>query len=1561
MKTSILFKLILFIVVPIMIISVLSLIVSNFYTFRNQAENVEYFMNIISDNLAKKISLEMTCLELIAQLGADYIVGSECVTEKEAHDYLEKNRDYSHYLLGSAFAFSPDYTSGGPRLDFVSIVNNKIFRQDLSSKVDYTNRLCYQMAQKTKKIFWNEPFLEKESGRICSSVCVPILKDNKFLGVSSVLIDISKFQSFVDTNYYKSIQLMIVSSKGKFIYRSKEQYIGESIFKPTNTRLHPEDMKSLGQEMLQSHSGKKIMRSWKKPDKKECAFWHKIEGKTGWISCIFIEEEELYKNIQEQKKITLIINAIALLFLLVATIRSAYNFSKPINTISAFAKKITEGGIYERIPIVSSDEIGILANSLNNMMKSLSSKEQEIKRINQNLEKKIQDRTHKLHEINSKLMSQNLALNASAVITSVDLQGNIIEVNDLFCRISQYSREEIIGKNYRTFNSGKHTKEFWKIFFKTITQGKTFRGVICNKAKDGSLFWLDTLVVPVLGKNQRIEYYYTLRFDVTESVHSRLALEESEEKIRLLLDSAIDGIIACNTMGNITIINPSALKILGYKEEEIIGKNLYEMTHHSYRNGEKYILEMCPIYKTFTLGQFYKQEDEILWKKDGTFFPVEYTTTPIKKNNSILGAVIIFKDISERKALEKQLQLIKSALDNSIDSIIWFRLKDAAIIKANKAACLSLGYTEEEFKKMMIPDFDRTFPIHQWDDVMKLLKAQRYTIFKSFHIRKDGFSFPVEIHSSYIEYEGEEYAVSFTRDISERVKNEDALNKAIKTANDVIDLMPIPTAVARISDATIFRANNAMARFHETTMEEIVKTKSNEWYVDIGKRKKIIHDLLLNRFVLNEEIQFMRYKSKEVRDCLGYFIPIRYEDQDCLVGAFLDITDIKRIQKELSDAKQIAEDATLAKSQFLATMSHEIRTPMNAIIGFTHLMLKTPLDFKQYEYLIKIEKSAQLLLGIINDILDFSKIEAGKLNIEYTEFKLDQVLNSLSHILANKAQEKGLEFVIHIAKDIPMSLIGDPLRVGQIITNYCSNAIKFTQKGEVCVSIKIDAWLGEKIKLMFTVSDTGIGMTEEQKAKLFQKFSQADSSTTREYGGTGLGLAISKSLAEMMGGEVGLETHYGKGSTFYFTAMFGILKEQYKTEYELPIDLRGLKVLVCDDNLSSRLVLKEILESFSFQVIICASGYEAIKIVQDNAEKPFGLMLVDWEMQEMDGMETFRILMQNHNIKIPTILMVTNSGRQAIADQATQIGIKGFLIKPALPSILFDSIMDTFGKETIAKRKYIEQSIKQTDSLKHVKNARILLVEDNEINQQVARELLQGEGFLVDIANNGKESIEKITASGVSTYSVVLMDMQMPVMDGFMAVKEIRKNKEFDSLPIIAMTADAIIEVKGKCLSIGMQDFVAKPINPDELFRVLLKWIKPSKTTKPEQETSSEIFKIKHIDVEEGLKRVLGNKKLYSILLGKFISGNLNLCSKIREAVKSGDKEEAVRLVHTIKGTSGNLGAKELPLVSAKLENALVDSSMVIDSELFREFEQCLESVFNEMNALLKNKGNESR
>ena len=597
------------------------------------------------------------------------------------------------------------------------------------------------------------------------------------------------------------------------------------------------------------------------------------------------------------------------------------------------------------------------------------------------------------------------------------------------------------------------------------------------------------------------------------------------------------------------------------------------------------------------------------------------------------------------------------------------------------------------------------------------------------------------------------------------------------------------------------------------------------------------------------------------------------------------------------------------KSMFLANMSHEIRTPMNAIIGLSHLALKTALSAKQRDYVSKIHNAGTSLLAVINDILDVSKIEAGRLDIEATDFRLDEVISSVTTLTAQKAHEKGLEFLAHVAAGIPEHLVGDPFRLGQILTNCVNNAVKFTERGEIRLNIEQVERTGEKVQLKFSVRDTGIGMTPAQSAKLFTPFTQADMSTTRKHGGTGLGLTICRRLVELMGGRIWLESEPGVGTTFYFTVWLGV-SEATSSGRIVPEKLSRLRALVVDDNSAAREILQEQLSALASRVDVVASGKEAISSIQQHdAAEPYDIVFMDWQMPGMNGLEASRHIKSDEILRHqPAIVLVTAFGREEVREEAERLQLDGFLVKPVTRSMIVDTLVNVFAAG--------EQISETTggDQAPRLRGARILLAEDNEINQQIATELLEGAGATVKVANNGREAVEILSAGPQPPpFDVVLMDLQMPEMDGYQATARLRADSRLAALPIVAMTAHATLEERQRCLDAGMNEHVGKPIDPDNLFETVGRFYKPEKEVGPV------------LDMKDGLSRVAGNHKLYLRLLSQFIEQQGPAVQQIRHAWANSDAALAERLAHSLKGVAGNIGARPVQAAAGDLEKRIRD------------------------------------
>jgi two-component system sensor histidine kinase/response regulator len=1033
------------------------------------------------------------------------------------------------------------------------------------------------------------------------------------------------------------------------------------------------------------------------------------------------------------------------------------------------------------------------------------------------LERLVGERTRELKKLVQAVEQSPL----SVVITDAD--GCIEHVNPTFTKVTGYRFDEVIGKNPRLLQSGETATELYQELWATIVEGKVWRGEIRNRKKNGELYWAATSIAPVIDESGKVTHFVAMTDDITEDKELELTLKKERESNALILDSAGEGIFGLDIEGRVSFCNRAAADMLGYEQDELIGVLMHETVHYAHADGAPYDEVSCPMRAAYHMGAVRQIDGEVLWCKDGSVIPVDYSATPISHAGSRVGAVIVFRDITARQVAEAQvragMERFQVLFDQTADGITV--IEDGRFIDCNQTVIDLLQYDNKEELQQLAP---------------------------------------VDI-SPELQPDGE----------------------------------PSDKKIADMAAIAIAQGGH---RFDWN----ILRLKDN---------KEIPLEVTLT--------------------------PIELEGKQVLLSVWHDLTERKKTEEAMREAKELAEEATKSKSDFLANMSHEIRTPMNAIIGMSYLALQTELDRKQRNYVEKVHRSGESLLGIINDILDFSKIEAGKLDMESIDFQLEDVFDNLSNQVGLKAEEKGLELMFDLPADLPMSLVGDPLRLGQILINLGNNAVKFTDTGgEVTFAVALKEAAGDSVLLQFSVHDSGIGMTAEQQSKLFQSFAQADASTSRKYGGTGLGLAISKNLSEMMGGKIWVESESGKGSTFYVSARFGKQQGKVLAPPSASTVLGELRVLVVDDNATARLILHSMMENFGLRVESTDNGTTAVTLLEEATQHdPFDLVVMDWKMPGIDGIETTRVIQNNEALhKTPMIIMVTAYGREEVDAAATNVDIRAFLAKPVTPSSLLDAIMQAKGNEVISKTRTDHRQHEMKADVEGLRGAKILLVEDNEINQELALELLESNGITVVVANNGVEALAQLKTCN---FDGVLMDCQMPVMDGYEATRKIRQQPQYKYLPVIAMTANAMAGDKEKVLAVGMNDHIAKPINVEEMFSIIARWVRPANPAISEQNTSSqnisdqklqktetdvEIPELEGIDTQAGLKITQGNKVLYRKLLKKFHDSQADFVEQFKQAQQSDDKQAAARCAHTLKGVAGNIGAKEVQGAAAALELA---------------------------------------
>ena len=1021
------------------------------------------------------------------------------------------------------------------------------------------------------------------------------------------------------------------------------------------------------------------------------------------------------------------------------------------------------------------------------------------------------------------------------------------------------------------------------------------------------------------------------------------------------LHAAADGVMAIHFASGAKYINPRFTEMWGEAPEELMtaGQEVALMNLHAsmVKDEAQFLARANELWETLGCASF----DEIEMK-DGRI--LERTITPRETDGNVVGLVFNFRDITERTRFERKIRFNQLVVENSAP-LFWLDPVQYKVVYANKAACEQLGYSADALVGLDIQAVDSLASTERVDTLTEALKkAGKPRYFESQFLHSNGETIQVELTVFLTQDEERALQVVAFKDITDEKRAANEINRQRSAMSTLVNAIPDPI-FHKDHEGRYLACNEAYSALVGRTPEQVKGLVCEDLFpADVAVAMRVRDGAVLSTLKRVGAEHWITYPDGRRVLVETMVSPMQGgEGQSIgLLGVSRDITSRKEAEDAVRQAKESAEEATQMKSDFLANMSHEIRTPMNAIIGMSHLALKTDMTPRQRDYITKVHRSGQHLLGIINDILDFSKVEAGKLTIEHIDFEMDKVLDNVANLITEKCSAKGVELVFDIAPDVPQTLIGDSLRVGQILINYANNAIKFTEVGEIAISARVVESTLEDVLLRFSVRDTGQGLTEEQISRLFQSFSQADSSTTRKFGGTGLGLAISKRLAGLMGGNVGVDSVFGKGSEFWFTVRVGISQQPKRVLMPNP-DLRGRRALVVDDNDHARSVLRDMLEGMTFEVNEVSSGAAAVKTVATAHAQgiPFDIVYLDWRMPGMDGMEAARQILALGLASPPILVMVSAYGREEMIKEAETMGIVNMLVKPLSPSMLFDTTMEAMGR-TGAETRISRPTADGLDQFIAVRGTRILLAEDNDINQQIACELLQDAGFVVDVAENGLIAIEMVQRTA---YDLVLMDMQMPVMDGLSATIAIRCIPKFNNLPIVAMTANARAEDRRACLASGMNDFLSKPIDPDGLWRMLLKWIKPQGSsavaalpaasdgsaapvpantppirTPPALAESSDLpHHITGLDVRLGLSRMMGKKTLYITMLRKYVAGQKNAVKTIRQAIHTGDWATAQRAAHTLKGVSGTVGATEIPAYAEALEHATREQRPVAELE----------------------------
>jgi PAS domain S-box-containing protein len=1050
-----------------------------------------------------------------------------------------------------------------------------------------------------------------------------------------------------------------------------------------------------------------------------------------------------------------------------------------------------------------------------------------------------------------------------------DENGDLLMVSPAFARIFGYdTTAEAVGRNL--------ARDFYQrpgdrvAFLEALAAGD---GEIADyevtlRRLDGSLVTVSTNGHYHRDATGTVRGIEGVMRDVTERQRAEKALAESEERSRLLLQSAGDGIVGVDSQGRVTFLNSAAEEMLGWTAAELHNMDMHDTIHYARVNGSPYPIDECPQRAAYTDGVESRVDDEVLWRKDGTSFPVEYIARPLLRDDQAAGSIITFRETTERKMAEAAVRESRERLD--------FVLRSAEV-----------GAW----------DWDIPSDVVKWDETVVALYGMTPGVLEG----------PWDAANPHIHPDDLE---------THRATIDDCLEKGAPYDADF--------RVVRGGGAVAYVAERG--RVTRDAGGRPVRLTGVTW--DITRRREM---------------------EKSLRSAI---------DQAEAANRELGITARRANELALE-----AEAANSSKSAFLANMSHEIRTPMNGVIGMTSLLLDTDLNAEQHEYAIAVQNSAEALLTIINDILDFSKIEAGKLEMETLDFDLRRTLEDTVDLPALHAHDKGLELTALVEADVPSALRGDPGRLRQVLTNIVGNAIKFTERGEVAVTVGLVEDGETAVTLRFEVRDSGMGIPAEKVDMLFEAFTQADASTTRRFGGTGLGLTISRRLVELMRGQIGVESKQGVGSTFWFSARFEkqdasmVLADDERIE---AVDITGARILAVDDNATNRRVIAGMLDAWGCrhtEVDGAGPALTALRAARAEGD-PYRIAIVDMMMPEMDGEALGAAIKSDPVLADSELIMMTSMGSRGDAGRLEGIGFAAYLTKPVKQSQLFDCLMVVLsGRDKTGARSTPRIITRHALAERDKRGVRILLAEDNPINQRVALKVLEKLGYLAEAVGNGVEALEALARR---RFDLVLMDVQMPEMDGMEATRRIRDPRSAvhdHEIPVLALTAHAMRQDRDACLAAGMNDYLCKPIKPDELAAALARWTERRPLYEPtvglaNRGRIAEAAPVAQAAVaatgEDGppvldeavlLNMLEGDQEAAAEITAEFLKDAPRRTAAFRVALAAGDAVLARREAHTLKGASANVGAEALRTVAHRAELACTDGSLTEAGELVEELD----------------------